>query len=50
MFSLHPLQDRRKINTDASNAQLPKHQAGFRPGMSTTDQGTILTQDIEDSF
>ena len=30
--------------------QLPKEQAGFRCGRSTTDQGTLLTQDIEDSF
>ena len=30
--------------------QLPKEQAGFRSGMSTTDQVTLLCQDIEDSF
>ena len=30
--------------------QLPKEQAGFRRGKSTTDQVTLLTQDIEDTF
>ena len=30
--------------------QLPKEQAGFRSGRSTTDQVSLLCQDIEDSF
>ena len=30
--------------------QLPKEQPSFRHGRSTTDQVTLLTQDIEDSF
>ena len=30
--------------------QLPKEQAGFRSGRSTTDQVTLLCQHIEDSF
>ena len=29
---------------------LPKEQDGFRSGRSTTDQGTLLCHDIEDSF
>ena len=29
---------------------LPREQAWFRPGMSTVDQVTLLTQEIEDSF
>ena len=30
--------------------QLPKEQAGFRSGRSTTDKLTLMCQDIEDSF
>lgn len=30
--------------------QLPQEQAGFRHGMSTVDQVTLLTQNIEDGF
>ena len=36
--------------TPVIDPQLPKEQAGFRSGGSTTDQVTLLCQDIEDSF
>lgn len=36
--------------TPVIDPQLPKEQAGFRSGRSTTDQVTLLCQDIEDSF
>ncbi|CAM4730862.1 unnamed protein product [Leuciscus chuanchicus] len=32
------------------DSQLPKEQAGFRSSRSTTNQVTLLCQDIEDSF
>ena len=32
------------------NSQLPQEQAGFRRGRLITDQATLLTQGIEDSF
>ena len=37
-------------STASVDPQLPKEQAGFRRGKSTTDQVTLLTQDIEDTF
>ncbi|KAM3624871.1 uncharacterized protein V6R79_003152 [Siganus canaliculatus] len=36
--------------TPVINRQLPKEQAGFRSGRSTTDQVTLLCHDIEESF
>ena len=36
--------------TPVIDPQLPKEQAGLRSGRSTTDQVTLLCQDIEDSF
>lgn len=36
--------------TPVIDPQLPKEQAGFRSGRSTTDQVTLLCHDIEDSF
>lgn len=36
--------------TPVIDPQLPKEQAGFRSGRSTTDQVTLLCHDIEESF